>query len=213
MIKFGGNNYPLRGGKHLYYEGGTKVIGFVNSPLLPSTVRGISYAGLMGAADWYYTLVEGIAGGKMNVNQTDGFNMWDAIRFGSSSQRTEYLYAVGGDCNWTPTLPFLNQNPQNVPLMYGTIRRGPWKLIIGEERQQKVLGKEDYLESPNGVSLFNIHDDPYEHENELMKHQDIFEDLLRRLKNHCKTHVQYLPVEEDENNDPRKRDGLFGPWL
>ncbi len=59
------------------------MIGFINSHLLPSFVKNTSYTGLMGAADWYRTLVEGIAGGKVKDNQTDGYNMWDSIRLDS----------------------------------------------------------------------------------------------------------------------------------
>ena len=35
----GGNNYPLRGEKKYIYEGGTRVHGFIHSPLIPKTGR------------------------------------------------------------------------------------------------------------------------------------------------------------------------------
>ncbi|XP_072030889.1 arylsulfatase B-like [Amphiura filiformis] len=213
IYKQGGNNKPLRGEKHQVYEGGIKAVAFVNSPLLSSTVNGTSYLGLLGAADWHSTLVEGIVGGKITTNQTDGHNMWNAIRLGEPSPRSEYLFSVGGDCAWTPKIPFKTQDPNNVPTMYGSIRKGPWKLIIGDPKQLDLQSKQVYLRNADAVSLFNIHVDPYEQSNVLADHQDVFEDLLNRLKFHCRTHVNYSPKKWDRNSDPRLRDGVYGPWL
>jgi hypothetical protein len=39
-------NYPHRGWKTQIWEGGTKVAGFISSPLLPASVRGSDYTGL-----------------------------------------------------------------------------------------------------------------------------------------------------------------------
>lgn len=54
----GGKNAPLRGSKGTLFEGGTRVDAFIYSPLLPSTVTGSSYSGLMHVSDWFPTILD-----------------------------------------------------------------------------------------------------------------------------------------------------------
>ena len=73
---FGANNYPLRGRKGGYYEGGIRSIGFVTGPLVPSSNINTK---LMHISDWYPTLVN-LAGGTLEPElELDGYDMWDAI--------------------------------------------------------------------------------------------------------------------------------------
>ena len=51
-----GNNYPLRGAKYDYFDGGVRGSAFVYSELLPESVRGSTYEGLMHISDWYPTI-------------------------------------------------------------------------------------------------------------------------------------------------------------
>ena len=46
-------NYPLRGGKHTFWQGGVCVTGFIAGGALPVSRRGQSWDGMMHAADWY----------------------------------------------------------------------------------------------------------------------------------------------------------------
>jgi arylsulfatase A-like enzyme len=59
----GASNWPLRGGKFTPYEGGTRVPGFVHSPLLPAARRGTTFAGKFHIIDWTRTFVE-VGGGR-----------------------------------------------------------------------------------------------------------------------------------------------------
>ena len=73
---FGGNNYPLRGRKQSYYEGGFRSVGFVSGPLVPSSNINTK---LMHISDWYPTLVN-LAGGTLEPElELDGFDMWNTI--------------------------------------------------------------------------------------------------------------------------------------
>ena len=63
-----GFNYPLRGGKYSWWEGGIRTPAFVvmpNSPLL-----GGSYGGIVALTDWYATAIEA-AGGVPQVDARD----------------------------------------------------------------------------------------------------------------------------------------------
>ena len=79
----GASNHPLKGMKSDFYEGGIRVAGFVNSPLLSQPVNGTEFHGLMGIADWFPTIIEGIAEGSKEYT-TDGVNMWDSLRLVNS---------------------------------------------------------------------------------------------------------------------------------
>ena len=51
-----GSNYPLRGCKSTFFEGGVRSVAFIHSPLLPASSRGTKLDGLMHIADWYASL-------------------------------------------------------------------------------------------------------------------------------------------------------------
>lgn len=46
-------NFPLRGGKHTFWQGGVQVTGFLSGGALPIDRRGAAWDGMMHASDWY----------------------------------------------------------------------------------------------------------------------------------------------------------------
>jgi len=83
----GANNYPLRGGKYSYFEGGIRVNAFISGGFVPKAVRGSRLDGTLHIADWYRTLAEGIAGidptdhwaAQSGLPPIDSLNMWPML--------------------------------------------------------------------------------------------------------------------------------------
>ncbi|XP_071945746.1 arylsulfatase J-like isoform X2 [Antedon mediterranea] len=119
----GGNNWPLRGWKASYWEGGMKAVGFTSSPLLPLNVQGTITKELMHISDWFPTLVQGIANGNISDLTLDGFNVWPTISENKPSPRKELLHNI--DAFEEKDKSVFNVN------MTAAIRVGDWKLLTG----------------------------------------------------------------------------------
>jgi arylsulfatase A-like enzyme len=126
-VAFSSSNYPLRGGKFTYFEGGLRTNAFVSSPLLPEARRGASLDGLAHSSDWLPT-IHAIAGlapsaseGPRHVSKApypiDGLNLLPAIEQGVASPRTEVLHMVDP--------PNSTKSASNL----GVLRMGKYKLI------------------------------------------------------------------------------------
>ena len=98
----GGYNWPLRGQKATLWDGGMRAVGFIHSPLIPASQRGVSYNGLVHVSDWFPTLVN-LASNGGNAHHRlhrlppglDGHDQWDAItRNTLPSPRAELLHNI-----------------------------------------------------------------------------------------------------------------------
>jgi len=85
----GGNNWPLRGAKKDYYQGGIHVPAFIYSPLLDNSQGGQfrKYDSLFHVSDWLPTFVHGVAQLTTSDQTFDGVNQWDAIYNGVKTYR------------------------------------------------------------------------------------------------------------------------------
>jgi arylsulfatase A-like enzyme len=101
------DNGPYREGKGTLYEGGTRVVGFVNWP--GHIKAGGTVDEMIHTIDMYPTLVT-LAGGSMTkAKPLDGLDVWPTLSEGRPSPRTEVVY--------------------NLEIFRAGIREGDWKLI------------------------------------------------------------------------------------
>eukprot|EP00486_Rosalina_sp_Unknown_P013787 CAMPEP_0201594224 /NCGR_PEP_ID=MMETSP0190_2-20130828/191603_1 /ASSEMBLY_ACC=CAM_ASM_000263 /TAXON_ID=37353 /ORGANISM="Rosalina sp." /LENGTH=521 /DNA_ID=CAMNT_0048053753 /DNA_START=270 /DNA_END=1832 /DNA_ORIENTATION=+ len=162
-----GNNHPLRGGKASFLEGGIRGAAFVSGGYLPEARRNQIENGLMHISDWYVTFSEMLGveatdtnAVDMGIPDVDGYNMWPLI---------------AGDVDESPRYDLvMNKN---------TYIQGEYKLIIGSSTKYAIWQsaifpnsssptqaelEETYLvcdTKKNWGCLFNVLEDPGEHEN------------------------------------------------
>lgn len=173
-----GNNYPLRGGKFTFWEGGNRGIGFVhseNTELLPKSLWGTTYDGLFHVADWYATICE-IAGAEKPATAFDSVSQWQGLRsVASSPARTEIVHeTVLKDGNIT----------------VGKIRSGKWNMYFGNPGQDKYNGwhypngtVEDALDAcgEGKACLFDMDSDVTEHHDVAAENPDVVRELFEKL--------------------------------
>ena len=121
-------NAPLRGGKHTFFEGGVRVMAFMSGGWLPQGLRGKRWTGMSHASDWYFTLVEGVAGGKVPANTgpraPDGHNLWPALLDA----------AKGNTSDWSPRNEVVHQvENQYFSEGVASMRLGKYKIITGKK--------------------------------------------------------------------------------
>ena len=217
----GSMNWPLRGSKATVFEGGVRGFGFVWGKMLSKT--DFDYTGFMHITDWYRTIIEGIAGLKLDESEAvglDSVNMWKAITENGPSDRKEILLQLNPPSYADPNYPYIGQ---------AAIRFGEWKLIVGKpdckvEWPIKCPTGWTHLngtveESPDDLTrlwLFNLTSDPYEMENVASLHPDIVSHLSERLEFYNSTLIQQMTITNppfDPRSDPKHFGGIWTPWM
>ncbi|XP_066525769.1 arylsulfatase I [Hoplias malabaricus] len=220
---FGGSNWPLRGRKGTYWEGGIRGVGFVHSPLLRQR-RKVSKA-LVHITDWFPTLLA-LAGGNMSwTHGLDGYNVWEAISEGKESPRLEILHNI--DPLYVQARHGSLQAGFGIwnTAVQGSVRMGDWKLLTGEPgygdwTPPQMLGNfpggwwdlERHVEPRKSVWLFNISGDPYERYDLAEQRPDVVKQLLARLAFYNRTAVPVRYPAEDPRADPTLHGGAWRPW-
>lgn len=209
----GGNNYPLRGGKFTFWEGGNRGIGFLHSAseeLLPERLRGSSYDGLFHVADWYATLCN-MAGLAAPTSAIDSVSQWAALRGEASAPRTEIVHETvleGGN------------------LSVGKLRSGKWNLYFGNPGE-----KANGWYHPNGTvepgpktcdtgkaCLFDLEADVTEHTDVAAEHPDVVKELFAKLLAEAECPDGQGMCELDRYSGPNSACdafdvyGAYGPW-
>uniref|UniRef100_A0A3B4G6P8 Arylsulfatase I-like n=1 Tax=Pundamilia nyererei TaxID=303518 RepID=A0A3B4G6P8_9CICH len=222
----GGNNWPLRGRKGTYWEGGVRGVGFVHSPLLRRRRR-VSKA-LMHITDWFPTLVS-LAGGNISQSQgLDGFDVWPAISEGRESPRKEILHNI--DPLHKSPIEKKNQDEEN--WVQAAIRVGDWKLLTGDpghgdwvppqmlptslpgrwwNLERSILYQKSSVHK--NIWLFNITGDPYERHDLADQRPDVVQQLLARLAYYNQTAVPVYFPPDDPRANPSQHRGAWVPWV
>ncbi|XP_043984027.1 arylsulfatase I [Gambusia affinis] len=220
----GGSNWPLRGRKGTYWEGGVRGLGFVHSPLLRRKRR-VSKA-LVHITDWYPTLV-GLAGGNESLTEgVDGYNVWEAISEGKESPRFEILHNIDPLYNYARTGSLQKGFGIWNTAIQASIRTGDWKLLTGDPGYgdwipppilpgfpREYWNLERHIKPRKSVWLFNVSGDPYERFDLSEQRPDVVKELLARLVYYNRTAVPVRYPSEDPQADPQLNGGAWGPWM
>jgi arylsulfatase I/J len=170
------NNWPLRGGKTNFFEGGIRVTAFVSGGFIPTHVRGQKRSGYIHISDWYPTSI-GLAGGDPTddhpgLPSVDGIDMWGYLN-GSVSESPRYEIMIGSE--------LVSMKPKahpTFPLWWnGALINGSYKLILGAQSYGFHTGPNypnattnhsaEEVDGSCGATgcLFDIQHDPFEYNN------------------------------------------------
>ncbi len=175
---YGGNNWPLRGGKSSNWEGGVRVNAFVTGGAVPPAQRGTRRQGLIGIEDWYTTFCA-LAGADPSdpsaaaagLPPPDGLNQWPYLSGANSSSPRRYVLLGSSD----------GTNAAGNALVTGVVRSDGWKLLLGTLGNNFWTGPVYPNSStyPTGSHdcgagcLFNVLEDPNEYSDVAQAHPDI----------------------------------------
>ncbi|XP_023681164.1 arylsulfatase J [Paramormyrops kingsleyae] len=221
----GGSNWPLRGGKGTYWEGGVRAVGFVHSPLLVKKRR--RCRGLVHITDWYPTLVT-LAGGSLEEElDLDGYDVWEAISEGRPSPRQDILhnidpvYIKARAGSWEAGLGVWDTSVQ------AALRVGRWKLLTGVPGYGDWVPPQTFSTLPlagrwqqervhwdrgKSVWLFDLAADPYERVDLSFRYPRVVKRLLLKLAQYNRTAVPVRYPARDSRSNPQFRGGVWGPW-
>lgn len=191
----GGNNFPLRGGKHSNFEGGVRVNAFISGGLVPVSRRGATVTGLIAIEDMYTSLlsVAGIndpfdkRGAAAGLPPVDGLNIMDFILGkNSTNPRTEIWLGAGtdGGADGDTIVQGLIRNDGYKCLLY-SLNNAIWQ--GGVYPNQSSLWNNTVVECGDKGCLFNVFDDPSETRDLADEQPEILATLKSRIAEIQKT--------------------------
>jgi arylsulfatase A-like enzyme len=172
------NNAPLREGKGRIYEGGQRVPLMIRWPgrIAPGTVNDT----VVGAVDFYPTLVEAAGLARPEGHVIDGVSLLPVLEGRGSLERDAYF-------TWFPHL---------IPAV--SVRSGDWKLIRRWEPHR------DY---PEVRELYDLEKDPGEATNLAKAHPDKVAELDARIDRFIAETGAAVPIPNPASREPESTPG------
>ena len=219
---FGGNNYPLKGGKASNWEGGIRVNAFAAGGAVPLARRGTVETGLIEIADWYSTFcaIAGVdptdeAAAAAGLPPVDGLNMWPLLSGANATPPRSHILIGSSD----------DTDKSGNTIVEGVLRADGYKLILGKQASAFWTGPV-YPNStvyPSGNEdcgtkgcLFNVFTDPNEHEEVSSSHPAIVKELQALID--AATPSVFNPDRGVDDGTACEKawttwGGFFGPFL
>jgi len=215
-----GSNWPLRGRKMSYFEGGVRVPAFIYSPRLSESVQGTVHNGMMHHVDWLATFVS-LAKGEpyKSYREGDGMNMWPTLNgMEGAAERQELILDLPQNDSFR--FAKASESATQRDLWHGVVavRKGDLKLVYTASNETWFRSDVSTDTCPRYALvsdcetntaltesctwdnyLFNVSTadggDPTEHQN-LYFDSDYAHELYQ-LKAHIETYISAMPVFED----------------
>ncbi|XP_067950981.1 arylsulfatase B-like [Watersipora subatra] len=224
-----GNNYPLRGGKSSFYEGGTRSPTIYFNPKLPRRVRGSKRNFLMHISDWLPTTVE-MADPTYKPVALDGVSQRRnlgafykpvrkyAVRSESLIGLTDYTEPrLVSDCSDADAA----YRWRDWKLIYGKVataalpdKAGLWIKPVENQNVRSISGDSCMKPGPHGTMvarcLFNLRDDPLEQRDLFNSRPDIVRRLLGKIDYYKRESAQ--PVYKNPVIDSSITVTTLGPY-
>uniref|UniRef100_T1JP99 Sulfatase N-terminal domain-containing protein n=1 Tax=Strigamia maritima TaxID=126957 RepID=T1JP99_STRMM len=186
---YGGNNWPLRGGKQTIWEGGTRVVGFVHSPLLKKGVILATNQGIDGVDQWPMISKDGPSARNEIIYNIDNTTVY------SAAIRIDDYKLIMGDAGG----PNVWMTPDNV-------------IEAKTSRKKMHLEWRKYYDTKvEWIQLYNLKIDPCETTNIASQHPQIVKALEKRLEELKKHVVPNIHLPLDTNGLPQKWSATFSP--
>ncbi|XP_077989951.1 arylsulfatase B-like [Glandiceps talaboti] len=211
-VRSGSSNWPYRGDKGTFFEGGIKAAGFIAGKGIKKT--GYTNNNMYHIVDMYPTLIEGVVGQTV-PDDIDGINVWQSLSTGTASPRHQMLLTV--DEKFAAVEGVLGCN-------VSAYRHEEWKLIVGYPSFSYTWnelgwyypsyrkGEKGYIapREPDGtdVYLFNLDVDPYETNNVAKLYPEKVKELNERLDKYRKSAWYDWPDPVTDCN-PDNYDGFW----
>ena len=185
----------LRGGKKSNFEGGVRVNAFVSGGFVPESQRGRVEPSFIASEDWYTTFCA-IAGvdptddraALAGLPPIDGVNLWPLLSgANSTSPRTEIWLGSNGagdvDNSQDPILQGIIDTTTGYKALWGNVIENTWTSAFYPNTTTSWCDTcpLDCGSIDNIKCLFNILDDPTEHNNIVNDHPDIVKLMQTRF--------------------------------